>query len=463
MGKEYLPFEWNGINLEQLRKVMDEPADKAVAAVYQSASLDYLRTLLRGMAENDSIVPKSLPVAMRDFIKKELEFKFSPYDIELFNKTHEIWKEKGTRFIFILFFRALPYTYMAEKPANVLRITKLLESHTERRVFETAQFVFDVMDNKWWKPNKRGILTALKVRIMHAAMRHIILDPEKQGEKWNESWGMPISQEDLVATNQVFSLEFFKGLEMLGDELTPEEQKAWFHTWKTIGRIMGVQDQLLSSTVEEAWTLQHAIYDHLFRDETHSGVALAKALAETLHHFHMPKRLILLIMRRMLADEQFPDCFDRMLGPSYRDEYPELFMVHETSSEKEKHEELLRNHYHIHLREYYHTIRDKRPEYNNANQNKGFIRSIYTWVQKFLGRTSQKRHLIDLHIGNLHNILHHKENETPVEKLEEDMIVDSMTHLSGLMIGLLSFHFRKGKESGFRIPASLKEHWQLHG
>jgi hypothetical protein len=78
---------------------------------------------------------------------------------------------------------------------------------------------------------------------MHSSMRHVILD-NKNGEKWNEDWGKPISQEDLVATNQVFSLEFFKGMSMLGDTLSPEEQKAWFHTWKTIGRIMGVQDNL---------------------------------------------------------------------------------------------------------------------------------------------------------------------------------------------------------------------------
>jgi hypothetical protein len=65
---------------------------------------------------------------------------------------------------------------------------------------------------------------------------------EKQGEKWNDEWGKPISQEDLIATNQVFSLEFFKGMKMLGMSLRAEEQKAWFHTWKTIGKIMGVQE-----------------------------------------------------------------------------------------------------------------------------------------------------------------------------------------------------------------------------
>jgi hypothetical protein len=39
--------------------------------------------------------------------------------------------------------------------------------------------------------------------------------------------------------------------------------------------------------------------------------------------------------------------------------------------------------------------------------------------------------------------------------------VDSMSALGGIMIAVLSLHFRKGKQSGFRIPENLKENWSL--
>lgn len=32
------------------------------------------------------------------------------------------------------------------------------------------------MDKNWWEPDKRGILTALRVRLMHSAMHHDILN-----------------------------------------------------------------------------------------------------------------------------------------------------------------------------------------------------------------------------------------------------------------------------------------------
>ncbi len=462
MNNNNQKFIWKSIDLEKLRQVMDKPADDAVAEIFKSKSMDHLRAILKEMARNDSFVTNELPAELRDFVQSELKFKFSTDDIELFNQTHEIWKEHGMNFVFILFFRALPYTYMAEKPANVLTTTKLLVTHTERRVFETAQFVFDVMDKNWWEPDKRGILTALKVRIMHAAMRHIILARTAE-EKWNQDWGKPISQEDLVATNQVFSLEFFKGVEYLGQALNTEQQKAWFHTWKTIGKIMGVEDRLISKDVNEAWSLQHTVYAHLFKDKTIAGIPLTKALVETLNLFHMPEKLILLIMRRMLADEQFPDCFERMLEPTFGDQYPELFEVHETQEEKEKHKALLDDHFHKHLRDYYHTLKQVRPKYQTPKPKISFFERILFFLLRLFGKGKNNIHLIDLQLERLHKNLHIEGTDDPVDVLEEDAILDSMSALGGIMIGILSLHFRKGKDSGFRIPDNLKDNWSLKG
>jgi hypothetical protein len=453
-------FVWNGIDLDALRHVMDKPADDAVQAVFESNSMEHLRKLLTDLAKNDSMVSDELPKPMHDFVHSELNLTFTPEDISLFTQTHEIWKKKGMRFIFILFFRALPYTYMAEKPANVLRMTKLLIDQPERRIFETAQFVFDVMDENWWEPEKRGILTALKVRIMHAAMRHVILN-NTDGEKWDETWGKPISQEDLIATNQVFSLEFFKGLSMLKDDLTAEEQHAWFHTWKTIGKIMGVQDELICKDVNEAWTLQHKVYDHLFRDKTSAGIPLTKALVGALHHFHLPTRLTLLIMRQMLADEQFPDCFDRMLAPSFETEYPELFLKHDTVEEKEKHEKLLRSHFHQHIKDYLTTVLDKQPEYRKIKRVKGFIERVIAWINQLLGRPQKEIHLFESHLGTIKNMLHLEKAEDFVDEMDEKLMLDTMKALGPVMVGILSLHFRPGKQSGFRIPKSLKENWSI--
>jgi hypothetical protein len=455
-------FEWNGIDLDELRQVMDQPADDAIDAIFESKSIDRLVKILQEMAENDSVISSELPKPVRDFMKRELSIKFTPQDIRYFNQTREIWVEKGTKFILILLFRALPYTYMAEKPANVLRMTKLLKTQPKRRIFETAQFVFDVMEKKWWEPDQRGILTALKVRIMHAAMRQIILDND-YGEMWNDEWGKPISQEDLIATNQVFSLEFFKGMELLGDPLTSEQQEAWFHTWKTIGRIMGVQENLISKNVEEAWILQLAVYNHLFNEDHISGIVLAEALVEALDDLYMPLKLVLILMKKMLEDENYPDCFERMLGPKYEKEFPELFDRPETDEQKTESKNRLREQYHVQLNNYHQILNEKKAGFVKKRPKKGIIENTVDWIVKELNRFKNSKPLIEIHNNKLHNVLHREEDDHPIDEFKEEIMSDSLSAISGIVIGILSLHFREGKNSGFRIPKTLRANWSRTG
>ena len=98
-------FSWNGIDLESLRHVMDSPADDAVSEIFKSKSMDHLRSILKDMAQNDSSLLRELPADLHDFVQSVLTMKFTSEDIEMFNQTHEIWKEHGMQFIFILFFR----------------------------------------------------------------------------------------------------------------------------------------------------------------------------------------------------------------------------------------------------------------------------------------------------------------------------------------------------------------------
>ena len=107
MGNDAKKFIWNGIDLEQLRQTMDDPADKAVSSLFNSESMGNLRELLTVMAKNDDFVSLKLPDEMHSFVQTELKFNFSQQDISYFKQTHEIWKRDGMQFIFILFFRAL--------------------------------------------------------------------------------------------------------------------------------------------------------------------------------------------------------------------------------------------------------------------------------------------------------------------------------------------------------------------
>jgi hypothetical protein len=439
-------IQWKNLDLNDYRQLMDPPADKAVSALITAQDFGNLRDLLRNMAANDSLVPGELPEPLREFLENELSQGFTAEDIKTFEIAREIWRENGVQFIFILFFRSLPYTYMAEKPANVLRLTKILETHPFRRIFETAQFIFDVMDKNWWLPENRGLLSALKIRLMHASMRfNLLFNPE--GERWNrELWGMPISQEDLIATNQVFSLEFIKGMDILGEPLSEEQKQAWYHTWKKIGQIMGVQKELLCDTYQEAWTLQHAIYNHLFPDDNRAGIALAEALVRTLDTFLFSQKLVLILMKKMIMDTEHPDLFFRVLGPTYASEYPRLFARSRSAEEDAEDQEFLHQEFHAELVNYKEKVKKYREDQQATEP----------------GARGDEPHLIDLQLDIFETIAGELDPTKPGTRgLKEELTKTAMRSMGSVVIGILSKHFRHGKDAGFRIPLDLKEHWAL--
>lgn len=450
---------WTLDKLKALRQRMDPPADTVIQSIFQSREGGKLREVLAGLASNDSTDLSSHfssedSTVVYDFLKQELNQQFTQEDIAMFEQTYRIWKSNGIEFVFILLFRALPFTYVAEKPANVLRMTKLLEDQPTRRVFETAQFVFDVMDTRWWEPDKRGILSALKIRLMHASIRYMLLNTPGN-EKFDEArWGKPINQEDMIGTNQVFSLEFFKGMEILGSPLSASDQKAWFHTWKMIARIMGMEQELLANTVEDAWELQQAIYKHLFNDDIFAGAGLSAALVQALSPMGLGTKFTLLLMKKMMADTEYPDSFNRLLGPTFGPKYGNLFLKTRSVEEEQEQEEALNKMFMEELEAYNERVKEERAK---ELESKGEV---------FASRGEETFNLVDHQLVEFDKILlEYNSPSTASRGLLEDagkaLMRRAISAVSGVLMAGLSTYFREGKKAGFRISSDLRDHWSL--
>ena len=301
--------KWTIQFIKDSRHRGDPLADEAAEEIIHSSETGKLHEILRKFATNDQEIPDGLPQDVVDFFEKSGHVEFSEEDKAKLDKASEIFYDYGPMVVFALLFRALPVTYMANAPAHVLTISRLLEDFPERRIIETAQFVFDVLEEKWYEPGKRGIRTAQKVRLMHAGMRHLL--SHESHDKWNDEWGTPISQGDLLATLQTFSLEVLRGLELLHIHLEPEEEDAWFFAWTKIGMIMGVEEDLMPTNRAEAEHVQELIYQLLF---THPvvpgdpGPILIKSLVECMKTITDSKFFsshVLVILRYMIHNDHW--------------------------------------------------------------------------------------------------------------------------------------------------------------
>lgn len=269
--------KWNDLFLNEMRLKGDPLADKAADALFDDQHSDQVFKELHRLALNKSLIPEDFPSDLKEYFRESEKVIMTPEDIEKTELATDLFNRYGFRICALLFFKSLPTGYQCARPAHVLGTTKLLIQHPARRVFETSQFVFDVCKANWYKPDGEGIRSTQRVRLFHAGMRHMILkDAERQWDK--NILGVPINQEDMVLTLQLFSLACIAGLRLMGVRLTNDEEEAYFHHWKKIGQVLGVDPQLEPKNVSDGWDLQKSILKRQLVLPNQDGPPLTAAL-----------------------------------------------------------------------------------------------------------------------------------------------------------------------------------------
>lgn len=171
---------------------------------------------------------------------------------------------------------SLPYCYAAADGAQVLWISERIKNDTYKRLEETGEFVFGIMQERDWH-NDRNFLKILKIRLMHAVIRYFT----RHATQWDSTWGLPINQEDMAGTNLAFSYIVIRGLRKLGISTSEVEEAAYLHFWRVVGAILGVEETLLPQNLREAFHLDRAIFRRQFK-ASEAGVGLTQALTKVL-------------------------------------------------------------------------------------------------------------------------------------------------------------------------------------
>jgi ER-bound oxygenase mpaB/B'/Rubber oxygenase, catalytic domain len=255
-------MEWTDADLDRLALTLDPPADRAAELVYTTGWRQPLVTWLRAAHRDADPLPDGLPAEVREFFEITLPAWADPH---LLRVGQGLFLRYPVPMLQTLLVRSLPEVYAGERIATILGYTQRLEAGVPRRFGETLQFFFDVASPEGFSPEGRGIRTTLRVRLLHAAIRHMV--PE----------ATPINQEDLAATLVTFSAFILEGMEAFGIDLSPEEEAGWMHLWAVTGVLLGLQ--LHFATRAEAL----AFFAHFRRRQqrrTAHGVALTAALLD---------------------------------------------------------------------------------------------------------------------------------------------------------------------------------------
>ncbi|HEX7604776.1 MAG TPA: oxygenase MpaB family protein [Polyangiaceae bacterium] len=195
---------------------------------------------------------------------------------------------------------SLVESFASANAAKVLVRSGRLHAAPERRLFETARFVFDIALSRGAPPESDAHRNVLEVRLLHAFIRAQLLG---RGP-WDTRWGHPINQEDYASTLLMFSHVFVRGLERLGVHFTEKERAGVHHTWRWVGHVMGVDDALLSRDVDEERELYAAMTRRQFVPDDDSR-ALAHGLLDAMAGkppFYLSAEALHTLSRRLVGD-----------------------------------------------------------------------------------------------------------------------------------------------------------------
>lgn len=233
-------------------------------------------------------VPKPITDALREYVAAA---RVLPEwaDRDLIARAEELFFEQGVLSCTLLFCASLPECYVVPDLAEVLHTTGQLEQRTDWRIRSTAAMVFPVMmRGGLTAPAGGGVAQVLKVRLIHAMVRNLVLRGSPQqavtarergllgsaplpalaalrtsrnmhralfAHGWDLARGLPCNQEEQAYTLLTFGYVYLRGMRALGLALGERDERAVLHAWNVVGHLVGIRRELMVFSMGEAEAL----------------------------------------------------------------------------------------------------------------------------------------------------------------------------------------------------------------
>jgi len=207
-------------------------------------------------------------------------------DWETVDRGGEVLLRAGPLGGIVLALKSLVLGYTSPAGNKPLVFSGRLQEQAPRRINETARFVQATLRPGAMRPRGEGWQITLKVRLIHAHVRRMILE----SGRWDAAaWGAPINQHDQAATLLLFSTIVLEGLRQLGMRIPSAKAEAYVHLWRWSGWLMGVDPELLPATEAEGVRLREVITATMGEPDADSRDLTRALLESTLRKGKTPR------------------------------------------------------------------------------------------------------------------------------------------------------------------------------
>jgi hypothetical protein len=211
-------------------------------------------------------------------------------DADLVRRGQQVFCDWGPQLGLGLWMASLPADYACARGAEPLVRTARLTLSPKRRYIETGQMIIDAMTPDALAPGAPGYVAVRRVRVMHAAVRHVLLHADEVVgaraagvEPWDTKlYGVPLNQHDLLGCLFSFSVVGIDALRRAGVRLCDADAEAYIHVWNLVGHQIGIEEGLLPLDLSDARTLWESQKKNEYR-RSEAGCELTAAAIEAMH------------------------------------------------------------------------------------------------------------------------------------------------------------------------------------
>lgn len=232
----------------------DPLADRVVDAIEGLPAGEGWRLFEEGIRGGAKAIPNA-PAPMRELLESAAHVP-AWVDWDTCDKGGALLMRAGPLGGAVLGARSLVLGYASPGGNKPLVFSGRLKQQAKRRLDETARFVQAVSRPGGMRPFADGWQITLKVRLIHAQVRRMIM---KSGRWDSNAWGHPVNQHDMAGTVLLFSVAIIDGLRKLGMNIEHEEAERYVHLWRWVGRLIGVDEDVLPGSEAEAMRLADLI------------------------------------------------------------------------------------------------------------------------------------------------------------------------------------------------------------
>lgn len=232
----------------------DPTADAVVADLVAMGRGKGMRMIRQGLAEG--VESLQAPPASITRLFEEIDRRPAWLDAGLLEEAARAYCRHPIAIGLSLGPASLVGSYVNGAAVEPLALTRRFTDQGQVRTFETASWLWATTRPGGLERFAPGLAATVRVRLIHAFVRHHILTGLPEGS-WDErTLGHPVNQADSAYTLIEFSLIPLRVMRRLGIRHTARERAAIYHLFRYVGHLMGIDERILPKTEAEFTELE---------------------------------------------------------------------------------------------------------------------------------------------------------------------------------------------------------------